>query len=325
MKTFVPLIEKEIKSAIKIHGFPNLYDGMEYAIGTGGKRLRPILCLAICKSLGEDFKKAIPFATAIELVHNFTLIHDDIEDGDHIRRGKPTVWKKYGIAHAINIGDGMIFRAYEELEKSRNILQIEKVLDLIHIFNNSIMKVIEGQNMEFNFRKKDSIKIKEYEEMATKKAGVLFGLSLAGAAIISNADGKIIQSLSKYGEKIGLVFQIRDDILNLKGKEDRYGKEIGGDIKEGKKTLIVIHCLKKCDSIEREGLLNILNKERKNVSSDDIEFSMKLIEKYRSIDFAEKYAEKMFKEANRHIKNIGNKNLMELFEEFSTFVIKRDY
>lgn len=321
-KEFIPLIDKEIKKIIESGKFPNLYDGMEYAISAGGKRLRPVLCLTICKTLGGNIEDALPFAASIEIIHNFTLVHDDIEDGDELRRGLPSVWKKYGIPHAINIGDGMIFKAYECMLKSD--LPTEKVLKLADVFTDTIMKIIEGQDMELNLREKDFMTVDKYEEMAGKKAGVLFGLSLSGGAIIANASEQTVRNLMEYGKMVGTAFQIRDDILNLTGKQERYGKEIYGDIKEGKRTLVTINCLESCNKVEKRKLLEILKKPREKVNNDDISFVLSLIKKYKSTQFASKRTEKLLEESKKYLKNIDDR-LREIIEEFSEFMVKREY
>ena len=321
-KEFIPLIDKEIKKIIESGKFPNLYDGMEYAISAGGKRLRPVLCLTICKTLGGNIEDALPFAASIEIIHNFTLVHDDIEDGDELRRGLPSVWKKYGIPHAINIGDGMIFKAYECMLKSD--LPTEKVLKLADMFTDTIMKIIEGQDMELNLSEKDFVTVDEYEEMTGKKDGVLFGLSLSGGAIIANASEQTVRNLMEYGKMIGTAFQIRDDILNLTGKQERYGKEIYGDIKEGKRTLVTINCLESCNKVEKRKLLEILKKPREKVNNDDISFVLSLIKKYKSTQFASKRTEKLLEESKKYLKNIDDR-LRDIIEEFSEFMVKREY
>jgi len=321
-KEFIPLIDKEIEKIIESGKFPNLYDGMEYAISAGGKRLRPVLCLTICKTLGGNIEDALPFAASIEIIHNFTLVHDDIEDGDELRRGLPSVWKKYGIPHAINIGDGMIFKAYECMLKSD--LPTEKVLKLADMFTDTIMKIIEGQDMELNLSEKDFVTVDEYEEMTGKKDGVLFGLSLSGGAIIANASEQTVRNLMEYGKMIGTAFQIRDDILNLTGKQERYGKEIYGDIKEGKRTLVTINCLESCNKVEKRKLLEILKKPREKVNNDDISFVLSLIKKYKSTQFASKRTEKLLEESKKYLKNIDDR-LRDIIEEFSEFMVKREY
>lgn len=319
-KEFVPLIDKEIKRLIP-DSHKNLYDGMNYAFDSGGKRLRSVLCLAVCKSLGGDIEKALPFAVAIEYIHNFTLIHDDIEDGDVLRRGKQTVWKKYGIAHGINIGDGMVLKAYESLLNSK--LPEHKIIKLSKLFTDSVMKIIEGQSMDFNFRN-SNIDTKEYMEMVWRKTGVLFAAALTGAAMIADADHRTIISLEEYGKGIGAAFQIRDDMLNLIGKKKKYGKEIGSDIKEGKKTLIIIHCLVNCKNGEKKRILQILSKGRENVNRNDIKFVINTVKKYGSVEFSQYQAEKLAKEAIDSLNGL-NRELKGLLNELADFVYKRNF
>jgi len=318
---FTLLIDEKISKLVP-SGFPNLYDGMEYAISSGGKRLRPVLCLLTCKALGGSVNEVLPVAVAIEIVHNATLVHDDIEDGDEIRRGKPSVWKRYGTPHATNIGDAMIFKSYEILVGSD--LPVDKKADIISKFTQVLIELTEGQNMEFNFRERDDVKIDEYLEMARKKAGILIGFSFAAGASVANASEQMQFVLYELGSDIGLAFMIRDDVLNLVGEQDKYGKEIGGDVKEGKRTLMVIDCLSKCDDEEMKEILGILKKDRGSVSGDEVKFVIETMKKYGSISFAQKYSEQLVKNVREKIDKIGNDKLREMLEEFSDFMVKRE-
>ena len=322
---FIPLIDQEIKKLIPEDSYKNLYDSMHYVFSTGGKKLRPTLCLFVCKILGTDVKSAIPFATSLEMMHNFTLVHDDIEDGDLIRRNFPTVWKKYGMAHGINIGDGMIFKAYESLLNSEHYLPSEKVVILSKLLTDTLMRIIEGQNMEFNFRSRGNVSIEEYMEMVWRKSGVLFATALSGGSIIADASDEIKQALEEYGKKIGPAFQIRDDVLNIIGEGRKYGKEIGGDIKEGKRTIIIIHCLNTCKSDERKKILDILKKSREQVSVSDVKLVIKLMKKYNSIEFAQQKAEELASQAKQVLKKIRNRELAVALTELADFISKRDY
>ncbi len=319
---FTPLIDKEIKKIIKSKS-DNLYRGMDYAVD-GGKKLRSVMCLTACEVLGGDIKKALPLAAAIEIMHNATLVHDDIEDVDSIRRGSLTVWKKFGLAQGLNIGDGMIFKSYESLLNSSG-LPSEKVLKLVEMLTNTLMEIVEGQHMELNFRERDDVETKEYEEMVYRKTGLLFGLSLAGGALIADASEKVQTNLIEYAKRTGLAFQLSDDILNLTADQGVYGKEIGGDIKEGKRTLIAIHCLENCDKLEKEKMLRILKKGRKNVDKKDVDLAISLIRKYRSIEFAKNYLEKMVKESKKYLDGIENSEFRKFLEEFLDFLINRKY
>jgi geranylgeranyl diphosphate synthase type I len=322
IKKFKPIVDEKIKEIIP-SGFPNLYDAMNYAFATGGKRLRPIMCLAVCDVLGGEVEKALPFAISIEFIHSFSLIHDDIQDEDKIRRGFPTVWKKYGIPHAINVGDGMIFKAYECLFKTK--LPPEKVLKLAEILTNALIRVVEGQNMEMNFRERNDVTAEEYMQMIWRKSGILFGTALWAGAFIADAPEKTQMALLNFGKKIGSAFQIRDDVLNLIGEQEKYGKEIGGDIKEGKRTLIVIHCLSHCKENEKEKLLKILKTPREKVVDKDVEFVIELVKKYNSIKFAQTYSENLIEDARIELKKINNEKLRKILNEFADFMIRRKY
>lgn len=322
LEQMVPLIDRGIRKLVP-SGFPNLYDGMDYAISSGGKRLRPVLCLLTCKSLGGDIDSALPVAVAIEIVHNATLVHDDIEDGDKIRRGKPTVWQRFGTPHATNIGDVMIFKSYASIFNSN--LPFKKIANITSKFTRTLIEITEGQNMEFNFRERDDVSIDEYVEMATKKAGILFGFSLAAGANVAGASEHIQSLLYEFGSEMGLAFMIRDDVLNIVGHQQTYGKEIGGDIKEGKRTLMIIHCLSKCSENEREKILQMLKKPRNQVSTEDVKFVTDVLKKYRSIDFAQEYSTNLINKATKRLKMLKNDKLRKLLEEISDFMIKREF
>lgn len=325
LKKFSTAINNEITKYVSKGSKTILYDAMEYVFSTGGKKLRSALCLLTCETLGGDSTKAISFATAIEIIHNASLVHDDLEDGDKIRRNLPTVWTKYGIPQGINIGDGLIFKAYECLLSSKKFLSEEQVLKLAEMFTNSLVTLVEGQNMEFDFRNRDDVRKDEYVEMAEKKAGVLIGLSLSSGALIADKPDNLQSDLMEYGKKIGLAFQIRDDILNLFGKNTEYGKEIGNDIKEGKRTLIVIDCLNKCKDDEKEKLLQILKRERNKVTKDEVQFAIDLMEKYNSKESASNYAKEIINEANNILNKINNDKLKDVLNKLSNFMIERRY
>ncbi len=317
------LIDEEIKKLIPKGDYPNLYDGVEYAIFSAGKRLRPIMCLLVCKTLGGGIHRALPVAAAIEIMHNATLVHDDIEDGDKIRRGKPTVWKVFGTPHATNIGDAMIFKSYESVFNSN--LSERKKANIASKLTKTLLEIIEGQNMEFNFRERDDVAVGEYLKMAKKKAGLLFGFSLAAGANMAGASEQIQSLLYEFGSEVGLAFMIQDDVLNIIGEEEKYGKEIGGDIKEGKRTLMIIDCLSKCNKNEKERLLTILKKKRENVSSEDVKYAIQLLKKYGSIKFAQNYSKNLVLNAKKRLGDLDNDKLRKLLEEFSEFVIKREF
>jgi geranylgeranyl diphosphate synthase type I len=315
------MVESKIKELVP-SGFENFYDAMDYTLSSGGKRLRPMLCLLACEALGGKIEQAVPAAAAIEVAHNFTLVHDDIEDGDETRRGKPTVWKKVGVPHAINVGDGMLMKAYECLAASA--IPAEKRIRLLERMTQTLVEVAEGQNMDINFRQRGDVTADEYITMARKKCGVLFGFSLEAGAIAAGADSQVQAALYNFGSDIGLAFMVRDDVLNLAGDARKYGKEICGDIREGKRTLITIDCLSKCATADRARLLEILKAGHGKVSDGDVAFAISLINKHGSIAYAQKRSEEMITRAMQTLKNIRNAKLKEALEEFSDTMVKRE-
>lgn len=322
LSKFAPLIDREMKRMIPVGRFPNLYDGMGYAVSAGGKRMRPTLCLMVCEALGGDVDEALPVAVAIEVLHNATLVHDDIEDGDETRRGMPSVWKKYGVPHATNIGDLMIFKSYESIFNSS--LSDGMKADIAGRFTQVLVELTEGQNMEFNFRERDDVSVGEYLEMANKKAGILIGFSMAAGARVAGAPMKLVSFLQKFGSEIGLAFMIRDDVLNIIGDEGKYGKEIGGDIKEGKRTLMMVDCLNKCSEMQRDSIMEILGKPRGEVTDDEVEFVVRIFQRHGSIKFAQDHSRKLVDDAIRSLRGLEDGELKSMLAAFGEFMIKRE-
>ncbi len=319
LSNFSEMVNKEIAKHVN-NGFKSttLFNAVQYAFSTGGKRLRSSLCLLMCETLGGNTTKALPFAVAIEIIHNATLVHDDLEDGDSVRRNSPTVWVKYGIPHGINTGDGLIFKAYECLLSSS--FTEKQILELTEMLTKSLMKIVDGQSMEFDFRQRDDIRTEEYFDMVEKKTAELMGLSLSSAAFITNKRD-LQPLLMEYGKKLGLAFQIRDDILNLFGDGVEYGKEIGGDIKEGKRTLMIIDCLKKCKESEKERLINILKRGRNRVTKNDVKFAIELVKKYKSKEEALDYIRKIKNEIHMLLNKINDAKLKLLLGELFDLII----
>jgi geranylgeranyl pyrophosphate synthase/intein/homing endonuclease len=258
------------------------------------------------------------------VVHN-SLIHDDIEDGDEFRRDQPTVWKKYGVPHAINIGDGMFIKIYESALKSRKYLSEEKVNQLVSLLTDTMLKIVEGQTMDMNFRERDDVTEKEYMEMVWRKTGVLIGATVTGGALIAGADKEMQQALMEYGKEIGPAFQIQDDLIDIDPKAWKGRKgEIGCDIREGKRTLIVIHCLNHATKEDRELLLQVLNKKRGTKTKEDVEGAIKILKRSGSVDYTKRVTERLAKEAKKYLEIIPPEK-RKFLEEFTDFLIERKF
>ena len=316
------LIDAEISRAFPKKGISNLYDAVWYHLDTGGKRIRPALAIITCEALGGDAKKVLPFAAACEILHNWLLIHDDIEDQDKIRRNKETVWVKYGLAHGINVGDYMSHKVFELILNSKNYgLDDKTILKLVEIIINTTVKTAEGKSMDINLRNSDNPSEKMYMEMAKAKTAYYLTVPMIGGAIIADADDRLIQKIIEYGEKIGPAYQISDDILDL--TEGKGRKEVGRDIKEGKKSILVIHCLSECSNDEKKKLLSILNKDPAKTPKTDVDYVKRLFLKYGSIDYARKKAKNLSEEAKNEVKDFPPK-LRDLLNYFADYLVERE-
>jgi geranylgeranyl diphosphate synthase type II len=217
----------------------SLYDPAEYFLGLGGKRVRPVMCL-MGNELFEDINPdAYPLATAIELFHNFTLIHDDIMDKAPLRRGKATLHALYGESTALLGGDVMLVAAYDYL----NRLDARYLKKIIHLFNHTAREVCEGQQLDMDFEKREEVILDEYVHMIGLKTSVLLAASLRMGAILGGAGEGNQQQLYAFGKKLGIAFQVQDDYLDAFGDPAKFGKQVGGDILANKKTFLLIHAL----------------------------------------------------------------------------------
>jgi len=233
-----------------------LYDPIQYMLDLGGKRLRPVLTLMGYGLFGDDLEKALPQAIAIELFHNFTLIHDDIMDNAPVRRGKTTVYKKWDSNTAILSGDTLFALAYQYAQKADSDILGE----VLSVFSRTAIEVCEGQQMDLEFEKKNDVSVEEYIEMIRLKTGVLFAASLKIGSLIARASKEDSETLYKFGEVIGLGFQLQDDYLDTFGDEKIFGKKTGGDIVTNKKTFLYLKALEKADDTTRKQLIDLYSK-----------------------------------------------------------------
>jgi len=267
MRTIEELQEIAIKT-IEEENFlaspKNLYEPIEYAMHQGGKRIRPLLALMASELFSGDIEKAKPVAIAIEVLHNFTLLHDDIMDKSPLRRGKPTVYNKYDTNTAILSGDTMFAKAFTYLLKAEE----SQIHDLVETFTNASIEVCEGQAMDMCFEERDDVRIEEYIEMIRLKTGVLLATALKLGAITAKASKEDIDNLYSFGLNIGIAFQLQDDILDCWSNLEDFGKVTGTDIADNKKTFLYLKSLEIADKEQKKVLLKyfsstIFEKEEK--------------------------------------------------------------
>jgi len=230
----------EAVDQLKLPSYPDtLYDPVGYILSLGGKRMRPALLLMACDLFGGDVGAAISPALAIEVFHNFTLMHDDIMDNAPLRRGKTTVHERWGRNTGILSGDAMLVLSYQLMMKVEEHL----LREVLEIFNRTALGVCEGQQLDMDFEQRDEVHLDEYLEMIRLKTSVLLGASLKIGALIGGAEMEDAGLLNSFGEYLGVAFQLQDDILDVYGDPDKFGKQVGGDILSNKKTWLLIRAL----------------------------------------------------------------------------------
>lgn len=257
------LINDEIRSQrLKLTGQPppELYAPIDYSLDMGGKRLRPVLLLMAYNLFSDEIEKALPAALALEIFHNFTLLHDDIMDKANMRRNKPTVHQKFSENSAILSGDAMAFLSYHYLMKSSS----DQLFEVTRLFTETALKVCEGQQYDMDFENRQDVTEGEYLEMIRLKTAVLLACSLKAGALLASASPENARLLYDYGINMGLAFQLQDDLLDTFGNQEKFGKKIGGDIVANKKTFLLIKALEEASGNQKKELQEWLGKKEFN-------------------------------------------------------------
>ncbi|HHT9135147.1 MAG TPA: polyprenyl synthetase family protein [Candidatus Avalokitesvara rifleensis] len=290
-----------------------------YHMDTGGKRMRPALCLIVCEALGGNPDEAVPFAAAVEILHNMFLMHDDIEDGDTVRRDKPAVWVKYGTANAINAGDYLLGRAYRSILDGN--LPHGKRLRLLDIFTLTYEKTVEGQALDINWRGSTKFTIEDYLRTVELKTAYYLTCGMVGGAVIAGASDGVIDKIWELGKSMGPAFQIRDDLIDLTVGKGR-GGVIGSDIKEGKPSFLYAYTLSKAGAADKERLVEIMLKPRESTSSSVVDEVIRLYKKYDAINYSQRFAEGLVEKAFKAIEEIPVEN-KATFREIAQFMAQR--
>ncbi len=258
-KEFTSFLEQKISTKEPV----NLYEPITYIMHLGGKRLRPILTLMATDLLGGDYKEALHAALAIEVFHNFSLVHDDIMDDAPLRRGKKTVHEKWDVNTGILSGDAMLIFAYQQL----GYYDESQFKTLVELFNDTALKVCEGQQYDIDFESRDNVTVDEYMTMISYKTAVLIAAALKMGAIIAKAPKASQDALYKFGMNLGIAFQIQDDYLDAFGDADRFGKKIGGDIIENKKTYLYLKSRELGTATQQKDLMDLYSLDPRDPST----------------------------------------------------------
>jgi len=330
MADTVDIIKKLSDNAIKVDKFINstliprkpeiLYDASRYLISAGGKRLRPFLTIKSCEAVGGDPELAIPFAGGLEILHNFTLVHDDILDNDPIRRGSPSVHTKFGVPIAICAGDLLFAKVYEAMSyyaspKVKN----KQIRKCIEIASKATIEICEGQVLDVSFASTDRVTEDDYIFMVGGKTSALFRACAEIGATVGGGRKGYVKALGRFAYDAGIAFQIVDDILGLTADQKTLGKPTGSDIREGKKTLMIIHALSKISKKDLKVMRIALGNRR--ASKDEIKDAIELVKELGSIDYASKKADRYIANAKKQLKKLpdteAKKDLTELIDYFT--------
>ena len=266
-----------------------LYDLIAGQLSHAGKGLRPALCIATCRAFGGSTEQALPSAVSIELLHNAFLVHDDIEDGSLYRRNEAAMYVEEGIPIAINVGDAMNVLSVGSLIENIPVLGAELSYRVFHEAQHLILQSVEGQALELGWTRDNVIELTEddYLRMVLKKTCWYTAIHPCRiGALIGTAGAIDADRFNLFGFLLGAAFQIQDDVLNLIGDQTRYGKEILGDIWEGKRTLMLVHALRQCTADERDRLGRVFSVTREHRTEQDVEWVFRLFQRLGSIDFA---------------------------------------
>ena len=314
-------IDERLFSFIDKEQPKSLYEPLKYVLSGGGKRIRPMILILSCEVFGGKLKDAVDAAVAIEILHNFTLVHDDIMDNADTRRGRDTIHKKWDTDIAILAGDELVGLAYKSLLKTKS----HRIGDIAKAFTEGIIEVCEGQSFDKEFELRRDVKLEEYIMMIGKKTSKLLETCAVIGTLIGNGTKEQLETMRKFAENIGLAFQIQDDLLDIIADEKKFGKKIGGDLREGKKTFLLIKALEIVkESDDRRKLQSVIVNKGVKSESEIIEIK-KIYEDNEVISSAQKEVEEYTHKANDFLEKISESDAKEMLKWFSQLLLGRSF
>ncbi len=309
------LVTATIEKLLPVMHPRGLYEASRHLVDSGGKRLRPSMLLLAAEAAGGEALALAPAAVSIELVHNFTLIHDDIMDNADVRRGRPAVHKIWGQSGAILAGDTLYSKAFQVL--GMTAASPERILGAMNMLSRTCTAICEGQWLDMEFESKDRVTENEYMEMIEKKTGVLYGASAGMGGLLAGASPEVVRALDEFGRLTGMGFQLQDDVIDLLTPEEVSGKKQGGDLIEGKKTLIMIH------AFANDVVVPVFSK--KDASAEEIFRSISILEGSGSIEYARSRAEEMVAQGKKALDVLPPSPAKETLLELADYMIRRRY
>lgn len=315
-------LSKQFAQYFNVRHFPkepaSLYEADEYFLTIGGKRVRPVMCLMGNELFDEISADAWPVAAAIELFHNFTLIHDDIMDKAPLRRNQPTVHARYGESTALLAGDVMLIVAYDYLNKIKS----DYMHQVLQLFNQTAKEVCEGQQMDMDFEKQDTVKMEDYIKMIELKTSVLLAASLQLGAILGGAGQSNQHHLYQFGRNLGIAFQVQDDYLDAFGDPAKFGKQVGGDIMANKKTFLMIKALECASPAQLKELRHVMS----NNPGDKVARVLTVFQDCGVDKWAFDLKEKYMAQALEHLEEIAVVSARKhCLQHLAQFLVQREY
>jgi len=328
-------VETELQRIIDSNPLP-LYDMLQYHFGwqgtqghpcgkSPGKFIRPTLCLLSCQATGGDTSQILPAAASLELVHNFSLIHDDIEDASGERHHRPTVWKLWGQPQAINAGDATLALAYLALLKLReNGIADTKIMRCIQVLGEACLELCEGQYLDIAYENRDDVTTEDYLKMIAKKTAALMAASTSIGACLATEDKKIVSSLYEFGQNLGMAYQIQDDILGIWGAEEKIGKSVNSDIAQKKKTLPVVYGLQNSRGKDKHKLKKLYSQE--SIQGEGIAEVVEILNRSGTRSYAQKLEQQYYHQALAEVEATSlDSSRQAPLKEAAHFLANRDY
>jgi len=302
-----------------------LVRAMRHLLEAGGKRLRPCLLMTACEAVGGKASDVVGAAAAIELLHNFTLIHDDIMDRDEFRRNVKTVHVLWGEPLAIIAGDALFAKVFEALAANAARLGLDgkRTAELFDVVSKASFEICGGQALDMLMAKREEVSEREYFEMVVGKTGALIGASAKLGALLGGGTEEQAEALGEYGKLIGQAFQIQDDVLGIVGEPEKFGKPIGSDIREGKRTLLVVRALERATPSDKRILLSALGNEK--ASGAELERAIEVLKSVGAVEYAKDKARELTGEAKSKLVALADSEAKQFLLDLADFVVEREF
>jgi geranylgeranyl diphosphate synthase type II len=319
LEKYSQALATKLGESVQIKDPVQLYEPLSYIVSLGGKRLRPILTLMSCEFFGSSFEKAMDAALAVELFHNFSLIHDDIMDNAPLRRGEITVHEKWDLNTGILSGDAMLILAYQLFENYKPSLFQE----LAKLFSKTALQVCEGQQYDVDFETRDDVSLSEYIKMIDYKTAVLVGASMKMGAMVADASLSCQENIYTFGRNLGIAFQLQDDYLDAFGNPENFGKQLGGDIITNKKTILYLLAMERATEAQINELTGLYSIQPEN-PSDKIKNVMAIFESSGAAELTRKEIVKYTQKANDVLDKIAiSSENKKVLRDFGDYLMKR--